>query len=179
VQRLVELHGGTVRAFSEGPGKGCEFVVRLPRAMEEEMPQPAGHDVSGPDGQRSILVVDDYADSADTIATLLRGEGHVVHVCHDGPAALRMARELRPDAILLDIGLPGMTGFEVARLLRSQEDTQDCLIVALSGYGQTADHELSQRAGFDAHLVKPAELAVLREVFDTMNPNAKRPHSAR
>ncbi|HWI15739.1 MAG TPA: response regulator, partial [Burkholderiales bacterium] len=93
--------------------------------------------------------------------------GHVVHVCHDGPAALRMAREIRPDAILLDIGLPGMSGFEVAKLLRAHEETQHCLIVALSGYGQSADYELSRRAGFDHHLVKPAELAMLREVFDT------------
>jgi two-component system CheB/CheR fusion protein len=178
VQRLVELHGGTVRAMSEGPGKGSEFVVRLPRAMEEAVPLSVAHPRAAPDGRRSILVVDDYVDSAETIATLLRGDGHVVHVCHDGPAALRMARELKPDAILLDIGLPGMNGFEVARLLRAHEETQRCLIVALSGYGQTADHELSRRAGFDRHLVKPAELAMLREVFETMNSDDNRQYGA-
>jgi signal transduction histidine kinase len=178
VRRLVDLHGGTVRALSDGPGKGSEFIVRVPLAADEAVPAPADAQHAARDTARSILVVDDYVDSADTIATLLRSDGHVVHVCHDGPAALRMARELRPDAILLDIGLPGMTGFEVARRLRAHEVTQGCLIVALSGYGQTADHELSRSAGFDHHLVKPAELAMLRQVFDSMNVDNKRLNEA-
>ncbi len=178
VQRLVELHGGTVRALSEGSGKGSEFVVRLPRDAGEAATPPESAQHAVPDGRRSILVVDDYVDSAETIATLLRADGHVVHVCHDGPAAVRLACSLRPDAILLDIGLPGMNGFEVAKLLRAQEETRRCLIVALSGYGQTADHERSKRAGFDHHLVKPAELALLRQVFETLAPEAKRHYGA-
>ncbi|MGE5526098.1 MAG: response regulator [Rhodospirillaceae bacterium] len=178
VQRIVDLHGGTVRALSDGLGKGSEFIVRLPRAMEEPPPQAGASRELGPDGRRSILIVDDYVDSAETIATLLRGEGHTVHVCHDGPSALRMARELKPDAILLDIGLPGMSGFDVAKLLRAHEETQDCLIVALSGYGQSADYELSRRAGFDHHLVKPAELAMLREVLDSTRVDSKQRYGA-
>ena len=168
VQRLVHLHGGTVEALSEGPHLGSEFIVRLPRALENT-PAARTDGAAGEPALASILVVDDYADSADAIASLLRVDGHAVHVCNDGEAAMEIARTLRPDVILLDIGLPGMNGFEVAKALRLDAETRHCRLVALSGYGQPSDFEQSRAAGFDHHLVKPAEPQVLRELFASMS----------
>ena len=168
VQRLVQLHGGTVEALSEGPQLGAEFIVRLPRAIEEARPTQRADEAAAGPALASILVVDDYADSADALASLLRVDGHAVYVCHDGEAAVEIARRMRPDVILLDIGLPGMNGFEVAKALRSRAETRQCRLVALSGYGQPADLQQSRNAGFDHHLVKPAEPQVLRELFASL-----------
>jgi CheY-like chemotaxis protein/anti-sigma regulatory factor (Ser/Thr protein kinase) len=167
VQRLVELHGGTVRAHSDGPGRGSEFVVTLP--VLADAPQPAAE--SSPaaaqaeaGGPRRILVVDDNVDGAESLATLLKLLGHEVHVAHDGPAALRATADVRPEVVFLDIGLPGMDGYEVARRLRRPGRTE-ALLVALTGYGQEEDRRRSREAGFDHHLVKPVDPAVLEELL--------------
>ncbi|HEV3341531.1 MAG TPA: ATP-binding protein [Pirellulales bacterium] len=170
VRRLVQLHGGTIDASSEGVGHGSEFVVRLPAIAPATAPRPAPPQ---PDqlqepaptsaAGRRILVVDDNVDTTTTLGMLLAVERHVVKVAHDGPAALTAAQEFRPDVILLDIGLPRMDGYEVARRLRELAEMKAVLLVALTGYGQDEDRRRSAEAGFDSHLVKPVSLEALRE----------------
>jgi CheY-like chemotaxis protein len=166
VHKLVELHGGRVEAFSAGPSRGSEFVVHLP-ALAEPQQQPANGAARTPDKRRlcRVLVVDDNADAARSLSMLLEMNGHEVHTCHDGPSALRAAEAFGPEVVLLDIGLPGMDGFEVARRLREQTVPQQPLLVALSGYGQAEDQRRSREAGFDHHLVKPADPEVLTALF--------------
>jgi signal transduction histidine kinase/DNA-binding response OmpR family regulator len=167
VRRLVELHGGSVRAFSEGPGKGSEFVVRLPVLPADAGPVAAGANgtVSHPVGTLRVLVVDDNVDTAATLAALLENDGHQVRRAHDGPGALTAADAFCPDAVFLDLGLPGMDGYEVARRLRLRTADSKPLLVAVSGYGRDEDRRRSRMAGFDHHLVKPAELSVLRSAL--------------
>jgi two-component system CheB/CheR fusion protein len=157
VQRLVTAQGGRVEAHSEGRGRGSEFVVRLPlltlaesAAARQNEPAPARAA-----GHCSVLVVDDNADSAETLSMLLSLAGHRVETAADGPAALARAVALRPDVVVLDIGLPGMTGYEVAQRLRAEPSTAGALLIALTGYGRPEDAQLAQAAGFDVHLVKP------------------------
>jgi PAS domain S-box-containing protein len=173
VKSLVEMHGGTVTAHSEGPGRGSEFVVRLPAldaAPDRGAWLPQG-DPSRPAGEipgRRILVVDDNVDAADSMGRLLsRIWGQDVRVAYDGPAALEVARSFRPEVVLLDLGLPGMDGCEVARQLRGEPGLADALLVAVTGWGQESDREMSRAAGFDLHLVKPVQLEMLREVLTT------------
>jgi signal transduction histidine kinase len=177
VRRIVDLHGGSVQAHSDGPGRGSEFVVRLPLARRAAEPTE-GPTLNGKNGQaadrpekptRRVLVVDDNTDGAESLAQLLRLDGHAVEVAHDGPAALDAAAEFRPQVMVLDIGLPGMDGFEVARRLRARPDGRDLVLVALTGYGRDDDRALSRAAGFDHHLVKPAELDALRRIL-TLTP---------
>jgi signal transduction histidine kinase len=167
VKSLVELHGGRVEAFSEGLGRGSEFVVRLP--CSESAGEPATNGAartSGPSRPaRRVLVVDDNADAADSLALLLRVDGHEVRVAYDGPAALQEAAAFRPEVVLLDIGLPRMDGYEVARRLRGQAELKEALLVAVTGYGQDEDRRRAEEAGFDAHLVKPTDPAVLHELL--------------
>ena len=150
-RRLVEMHGGTIAAHSEGPGTGSEFVVRLPvLAGLGEPSGPAGPDRAGAPRRRlprrRILVVDDNVDAAESLARLLtRLYGHEVRVAHDGPEALAAAEEFRPEVVLLDIGLPGMDGYEVARRLRERPEFEETLLVALTGWGQEADRRRSRR----------------------------------
>jgi PAS domain S-box-containing protein len=175
VKSLVELHGGTVEARSAGPGHGSEFVVRVPIFMGEasEMNaqgepgtsanlRPAGH-------ARKVLVVDDHPDAADSLAMLLRLEGHQVRVARNGPAALEAAQAEVPDVVLLDLGMPGMDGFEVARRLR-RGPASHVLIAALTGWGQEEDRRRTREAGFDHHLVKPADPNDLRQLLARVNP---------
>jgi signal transduction histidine kinase/DNA-binding response OmpR family regulator len=173
VRRLVEMHGGTVQAFSEGLGMGSELVVRLPAVAAErgEVPEqsPETEESSMSDGEsaaRRVLVVDDNADAAGTLAMLLRLGGHEVRVAHDGNAALEAARPFAPEVVLLDIGLPGLDGYEVARRMRSRPETAGALLVAVSGYGQEEDRRRSREAGFDHHLIKPVDFQVLRDVLN-------------
>jgi CheY-like chemotaxis protein len=112
-----------------------------------------------------VLIVDDNTDAAESLAMLLRSAGHQVHTAHDGPAALKTAEAIRPDAVLLDIGLPRMDGYEVARRLRAQLGLKEVLLVAVTGYGQEEDRRRVEQAGFDAYLVKPADLAALRNLL--------------
>jgi CheY-like chemotaxis protein/anti-sigma regulatory factor (Ser/Thr protein kinase) len=168
VRRLVGMQGGSVQVHSDGTRKGSEFVVRLPRAT-------AGRAASSPaaaarrnDAGHRVLIVDDYADAADSMAALLRVDGQEVRIAHDGPAALEAARGFKPSVVFLDIGLPGMNGFQVARALRAAPETKDCLLIAISGYGQAEDQKNSKEAGFDRHLVKPVDMLELQEIFGTM-----------
>ena len=167
VRSLVERHGGTVEAHSEGPGRGSEFVVRLPRRVEAPAPPSAPRDEAPEAEERGparILLVEDNVDAADALAELLRLWGHQVEVAHDGAAALQAARSGRPDVVLLDIGLPGMDGYQVSAALRQLPDLQATVIVALTGYGQESDRQRSAQAGFDQHLVKPVDLEALRRL---------------
>jgi PAS domain S-box-containing protein len=161
VRRLVELHGGTITARSEGVGHGSEFVVRLPLATT--MP-PADEEIRqalpAPESRR-ILIVDDNKDSADSLSLLLSLHGHETRSAYDGFAAVREAEQFRPQVILLDRGLPLLDGTEACRRIRAQPWGRDIVIVALTGWGQEADRRKSQEAGFDDHLVKPVETSVL------------------
>jgi CheY-like chemotaxis protein len=167
VKRLVEMHGGTVEARSGGPGHGSEFIVRLPllRSEAPAPPRPRGA-AAGPGRTRRILVVDDSRDSADSLARLLRRLGHEVEVAYEGPSAYEAGVALTPDIVLLDIGLPGMDGYEVARRLRAEPSLDGVCLVALTGYGSEVDRQRSTEAGFDAHLVKPVEFDALRRVLE-------------
>jgi PAS domain S-box-containing protein len=159
VQRLVQLHGGTVTAHSEGPGRGSEFVLRLP-AIPGPPPERDGKKEppeSMAAGKR-VLVVDDNRDAASSLADLLELQGHEVCVAFDGSEALVMARQQRPQVVLLDIGLPGIDGYEVARRMRDVPGLRDAVLVALTGYGHEEDRRRSREAGFDRHLVKPVNV---------------------
>ncbi|MGK3987725.1 ATP-binding protein [Sorangium sp. So ce136] len=172
VRRLIEMHGGTVRALSDGPGNGSEFIVQLPASTlaagdggaqegAAELPQARSHHLRA----RRILVVDDNPDVAESVRMLLEAMGYSVFVARNGPAALEAAPGFRPDVVLLDIGLPGMDGYEVARRLRRQAGLERALLVALTGYGQEEDRRRSRAAGFDHHLVKPVSRATLQALI--------------
>ncbi|RYD35490.1 MAG: response regulator, partial [Verrucomicrobiaceae bacterium] len=161
------LHGGSISARSPGLGHGAEFIVRLP--LYEEAPAQATAAREAPVVERSIrlLVVDDNQDAADTMAMLQQLRGHEVRVAYDGPAAISLAEEFLPEVILLDIGLPGMDGFEVARSIRSMPVLEKAFLIALTGYGSESDRAKALAAGFDEHLPKPADLDLLRSWFST------------
>jgi two-component system CheB/CheR fusion protein len=164
VKSLAELHGGTVSATSEGPGKGCEFVVRIPAVVAEQDGAISGlkEKIEESATRRfRLLVVDDNADTANGMARLLRLSGHDVRVACDAHEALEIAREHRPQVMLLDIGLPGMDGYELASKLRQEEWSKDSVLIAVSGYGEAQAREQSKKAGFNHHLVKPVN-------FDTI-----------
>jgi len=161
VKRLVELHGGRISASSAGMGHGSEFVVTLPASQEDAPLTKAAESAAGKGPRRKILVVDDNVDAAATVAKLLSGWGHEVHVVFTGHAALDAVRTFRPEILLLDIGLPGMSGYEVARQLRSDPSFDQLLITALTGYGQSEDRQRSFEAGFDFHITKPPGRDVL------------------
>lgn len=171
VRRLMEMHDGRVEAHSGGSGQGAEFVVRLPRIA---VPVPAagpGTEGKGPSPQPTtlrILVVDDNVDSADSMALLLSLDGHEVRTAFDGPGALAEAADFQPQAVLLDIGLPGMDGYEVARRMRELAGLRDVLMIAITGYGQEDDRTRSKAAGFDHHLVKPVDPETLSRLLGTL-----------
>jgi PAS domain S-box-containing protein len=166
VRSLVELHDGRVTAHSDGPGQGSEFLVRLPLAAKSNSGTAANIKAVSPMNEglpcRRILVVDDNRSNAQSLELLLRALGQEVYTAFDGPAALELARKHRPEVILLDIGLPIMDGYEVARRCREDHRFLDLILVAMTGYGQDSDRQRSQEAGFDAHLVKPVYLDDLR-----------------
>jgi PAS domain S-box-containing protein len=164
VKRLVAMHGGSVEARSDGPGRGCEFIVRLPAADAVAAAEPAGAPQPAPAGRR-VLVVDDNRDAAESMAALLQLLGHDVRVATDGPSAIARAVESRPDIVLCDIGLPLMDGYQVVAELRARPGFAATRFVALTGYGREEDMKRSRAAGFDAHLVKPADLATLTAVL--------------
>jgi PAS domain S-box-containing protein len=155
VRRLVALHGGTVSATSQGPGRGSEFEVRLPLAKLGPRPAPEPENAPAPARKRRVLVVDDNEDATDTMSTLISMWGHEVRSAHDGPAALRIAEEFKPHTILLDIGLPNVSGYDVAKQLRALPDMSDVALIAMTGYGQEEDRRRSREAGFTDHLTKP------------------------
>jgi two-component system CheB/CheR fusion protein len=162
VRGLVEMHGGRVAAQSEGPGKGSVFRVLLPRSRIVGAPDPGPEAARGPaTGRRRILVVEDNPDSAEAMVALLRELGHEVAMVGDGMLAVGVARQFEPEVILLDIGLPGIDGYELARRLRSDVAVGGAHMIAITGYGQPADRERALAAGFDQHLVKPVDPARL------------------
>jgi len=165
VQRLVELHHGSVSAFSRGPGQGSEFRVTLPCLHEVPAPRAPAAEVGSAAAASAgrVLVVDDNLDAAQAIAHFLRFAGHEVITAENGAEALARAASFAPQVVLLDIGLPGMDGYEVARRLRELHPTRDALLVALTGYGQADDRRRVDAAGFDEHCVKPADLERLQQ----------------
>jgi PAS domain S-box-containing protein len=166
VRHLTEMHGGTVSATSEGLGKGSEFCVRLPLATAPGAATEAPVRPTVQQGMK-ILVVDDNADSARTLSLLLRTLGCTTEELHDGPPVVERAKSFLPDVILLDIGLPGLDGYQVARLIRQTPDLAHVRLIALTGYGQQQDRDRSRDAGFDRHLVKPVHLDSLIETLAT------------
>jgi CheY-like chemotaxis protein/two-component sensor histidine kinase len=171
-RRITELHGGSVQAKSEGEDRGSELIVRLPRGPQIAPAAPVAQLLPlGDMAARRILVVDDNIDAAVSLAVLLRTLGHNTSIAHDGAMALKVAEEFRPDLVLLDIGLPGMNGYEVAGRLR-QRFGESVRIVAVTGWGQEADRARSQEAGFDVHLVKPVEEDELRRILEAGSGSA-------
>jgi CheY-like chemotaxis protein len=176
VQKLVSLHGGTVQVKSDGPGHGSTFEVRLPLASETHSPQPTKVDGRPQRDRHSlrVLIVDDNQDSARATALLLRKVGHNVDLAFDGPDGLRQAEAFQPDVVLLDIGLPGLNGFEVASRLRQHQTLGGVGLVAVSGYGLDGDRQKAREAGFDAHLLKPVSYDQLLETLANMADGRKR-----
>jgi PAS domain S-box-containing protein len=169
VRRLVDMHGGRVEAASEGPGRGSEFTIRLPRlAIDAAEPgaEPALETPEGPPGPaRRVLVVDDQPDSTDSLALFLRLRGHEVHTASDGPGALEEFARCQPEVVFLDLGLPGMSGYDVARRLRAMPEAREVRLVAVTGYGTEADRERTRAAGFDVHLAKPVDPLAVEELL--------------
>ncbi len=167
-KRITELHGGSIAVFSEGQDRGSEFVVELPLVSQEDDQAPA----RAPEGQtphaatRRILVVDDNRDSAESMTALLALDGHETLMSHDGLDAVEKAASFRPDAILLDIGLPKLDGYGVCRRIREQAWGKDILMIALTGWGQADDRRKSSEAGFDSHCVKPVNHAALMDLLN-------------
>jgi signal transduction histidine kinase/DNA-binding response OmpR family regulator len=166
VQRLIEMHGGSIEAHSEGAGKGSEFVVRLPALAPATKTIAEDEPVSEerPAVRRRILVVDDNFDSAESMAMMLTLSGHEVATAHDGMEAVKLAGEFQPDVAFLDLGMPKLDGYEAARSIRQQSWGKQIVLVALTGWGQQEDKRRSREAGFDAHLVKPIDFGVLEEL---------------
>lgn len=174
VKRLVEMHEGSVEAWSEGPGRGSEFIVRLPVPTESEEPQPRTEpNRENVVSARRILVVDDNRDSATSLAMLLKLTGNDTRTAHDGLEAVEQAEAYQPDVILLDIGLPKLNGYEACRRIRAQSRGDAIHMVALTGWGQDDDRRKSREAGFDDHLVKPVEYATLAKLLFDSGANAE------
>jgi CheY-like chemotaxis protein len=177
VRRLVEMHGGSISAVSAGAGAGSEFVISLPLLTAEVA---RAHDTTGKQAPeaaalpRRILVADDNPDALESLTTVLRLRGHEVYSARNGAAALETAARHVPEGALLDIGMPLVDGYEVARRIRAQEWGKGITLVALTGWGQESDRRRSQEAGFDAHLVKPLDLDKLTVVLAQLPEHA--PH---
>jgi CheY-like chemotaxis protein len=172
VKKLTEMHGGTVEAHSAGPGRGSEFILRLPLLSQEaNVTKRNGHGGAVPrcrSAARRILVVDDNRDAADSLAMLLNVLGNDVRTAGDGWRAVEVAGEYRPDLVFLDIGLPGMDGYAVARKLRALPALGGSVLVAVTGYGSWGDRQRSEEAGFYDHMVKPVEFATLEELLTAL-----------
>src|SRR3984957_1858978 len=170
VHRLVSLHGGVVKAFSEGIGRGSELVVTLPQYCQE-ISMPVASDPPPPEPQqkrRRLMVIDDNKDAAESMSMLFELWGHEVICTYEGRAALETAAKYRPDAVFLDIGLPGMDGYEIAERLRELPESAHTVIVAITGYGQDEDRRRSREAGIDHHLVKPVSPETLHKLLDSL-----------
>jgi len=169
VRRVLEMHGGRIEARSEGLGKGSEFVVRIPLLPRSKLAQPKSAPTVALENpmhhSRLVLIVDDNIDSAESMALLIRSWGHEVSMVNDAASALERAVIFDPEAALIDIGLPDMNGYELARLLRASSNGSELHLVAMIGYGRAEDRAAAREAGFDVHLVKPAETDELERVL--------------
>lgn len=166
VEQLLRMHGGRVEAFSDGLGKGSRFTVTLPRAQSsapDDQVQPPIQNKSS--SELRILVVDDNRESAKTLAQLIDLLGHTTKTAFDGPTAIEIAAEYRPDLILMDIGMPDMNGYEACRLLRKNPALDSTVVVAQTGWSEKRHNHMSKDAGFDLHLVKPIDLSVLQDLL--------------
>lgn len=175
VRSIVTLHGGNVTAKSEGPGKGSTFTLSLPLSSKEQKAggtSPSSAADSHAPRPLTILIVDDNVDAAESLAALLQAQGHAVRIRHDAKGALEEARTLRPDALILDIGLPDMDGYELSRRLHGLPETKDAMYIALTGYGQAHDKVLAKAAGFQHYFVKPVDMTVLRRALSAAAPIA-------
>ncbi len=178
VKRLVQLHGGTIRAESKGLGRGSTFIVRLPLAVErpgttQEGPTSGSAAGQGPLARRQVLVVDDNVDAAVSLAKVLQLIGHETRTAHSGPEALETARSFIPDVVFLDIGLPGMNGYEVAERFRREPTLSGALLVAVTGWGSEGNKRQSREAGFDLHLTKPVELTAIEGILASLVSGAR------
>jgi len=176
VRRLVDLHGGSIEARSEGPGTGSEFVVRLPVLRDAKGSQPSAATAASVNGSvtRRILIVDDNRDSADALAMILRVSGdHEVHTAYDGSEGVALATRVKPDAVLLDIGMPHMNGFDVCRCIREQPWGRQSVLIAMTGWAQEDDRRRTADAGFDAHLVKPIDPGGLVELLSSLSARGR------
>ncbi|MEX2140043.1 MAG: PAS domain S-box protein [Pirellulales bacterium] len=181
VRTLVSMHGGTVEAESAGLGHGSQFIVRLPLAKIEPEESNDEHRQSGPEPSlipaRRIIAVDDNRDAADSLGMLLKILGADVHVAYDGQSALEAIRICRPAVVLLDLGMPGMDGYEVARRIRQNPEASKVLLIALTGWGQEEDRRRTKEAGFDHHLIKPVELSALQALLASLDGAVEVPHA--
>ena len=160
VRRLVELHGGSVSALSDGPGNGSTFMIRLPRIAAQDKATPE-KTIEQDSGKPSVLLIEDNDDGREMMAMMLATHGYAVRHAADGVQGVDLAAASVPDVALVDIGLPGIDGYEVARRLRAAQPTQNIRLIALTGYGQAEDHRRVMEAGFDVHLVKPVQMDAL------------------
>ena len=179
VRSLVEMHGGSVSATSEGVGRGSVFVVRLPLDRRRDI-RPGATPASAPEvGEiQRVLVVDDNQDAANTLGALLQLLGLSVRTANDGPAALDAIGSFHPSVVVLDLGMPGMDGYEVARRVREHPDYGDIALVALTGWGQEKDRQLTEQAGFDHHLVKPVDIGAMQAVLASLAKSRNGPFAS-
>lgn len=166
-KRLIELHGGTVEVSSPGPGKGSVFTVRMPRIEAPSAISRTTQPALEAKVRRRVLIVEDNADARESLRTILELSGHEIYEAGDGASGVERARALRPDMALIDIGLPALDGYEVARQIRSMPGGRGIFLVALTGYGQPRDRQQAQEAGFDAHLVKPVDIHRLSAIIES------------
>ena len=184
VKRIVEMHGGSVEAASDGPGRGTAFTIRLPATDPARTPSPDAT-AEAPPGRdppadraatsgtrRRLLLVDDNLETVAALQRLFSMKGYEVETAHDGLAAIALAERFEPHMAVLDIGLPGASGYEVAAALRARWDGRSLLLIALSGYGQQKDRDRSKEAGFDHHLLKPVNFRSVLELLETGVPEA-------
>jgi two-component system CheB/CheR fusion protein len=171
VRSLVQMHGGTVSATSAGAGMGSEFIVRLPltnQLPERQAPSSRGGSRAPVNEGARIVIVEDNSDSREILHELLTEAGFECHAASTGPAALELIAKIRPVIAILDVGLPEMDGFEVARRLRSDAQNDEICLIAMTGYGRASDRAMAKSVGFDQHLVKPVDPAVLLELMGTL-----------
>jgi CheY-like chemotaxis protein len=165
VRRLVELHGGTVSAFSDGPGRGSAFTVRLPKIATPQKSQPSLEQSHCDTFSRRVLVIEDNRDAREMFRMMLELAGHEVLEAEDGLGGLELLKASRPDVAVIDVGLPGLNGYEIARRFREEPDADGVMLVALTGYGTPEAVERSLQAGFDHHLIKPVNAEALQEIM--------------